>query len=98
MQKINKNHIPIKYKWFADKLDTNFELALGDKSKVIFGFNGIGKSTICKILKSLNLSNVEFLDYDQRENSLIDKDEIRLSYQIEATNNLEKEISEIKGK
>lgn len=98
MQKINKTHIPIKYKWFADKLDTNFELALGDKSKVIFGFNGIGKSTICKILKSLNLSNVEFLDYDQRENSLIDKDEIRLSYQIEAITNLEKEISEINGK
>ncbi len=31
MQKINKTHIPIKYKWFADKLEPNFELVLGDK-------------------------------------------------------------------
>lgn len=95
MQKINKTNIPIEYKWFADKLDNNFELILGDKSKVIFGFNGIGKSTLCKILQGLNFSNVEFLDYDQQKNSLINNDEIRLSYQIKEISRLEKEIYKI---
>lgn len=98
MQIIKKTNISTEYKWFADKLDTSFELILGDKSKVIFGFNGIGKSTLCKILRSLNLSNIEFLNYDQSGNSLFNKKEILLSYQIEEISKLDKEISEIKNK
>ncbi len=98
MQIINKTNIPPEYKWFSDKLDNNFQLLLGDRSKVIFGFNGIGKSTLCKILKSLNFTNVEFLNYDQSGNSLINKQEIRLSYQIDAISKLNQEISEINSK
>lgn len=98
MRTINKNSIPINFEWFSNKLSSDFELTLGDKSKVIFGFNGIGKSTLCDVLKSLNLPNVDFLNYDQSENSLIDKTEIKLSYQIEAISTLEKEILEINNK
>ena len=46
MRTINKNSIPINFEWFSNKLSSDFELTLGDKSKVIFGFNGIGKSTL----------------------------------------------------
>lgn len=98
MLKINKKNIPFEYNWFADKLDENFELILGNKSKVIFGFNGIGKSTLCDILKKLNNSNIEFLNYDQEGNSLINKKEIHLSYQIDAVSKLDEEIAEINNK
>ena len=34
------------YSWFANKLDDNFKIELNNESMVIFGYNGIGKSTI----------------------------------------------------
>ena len=45
--------------WFASKLDNNFKFEVdGTKSIVIFGYNGIGKSTIFKCIKSVKDSSI----------------------------------------
>ncbi|HHT67314.1 MAG TPA: hypothetical protein GX010_03715 [Erysipelotrichaceae bacterium] len=59
-----------EYDWFKDKLDPSFSIDDGPESKVIFGYNGIGKTTIFKCLKELNNSLVDFLDYDEVKDSV----------------------------
>lgn len=98
MEILNKNNIPSEFAWFAEKLDNSFKIRLGEKSKVIFGFNGIGKSTLCKILKNKNFPNLEFLSYDQAENSIINEKLIKLSFHIQAISKLDEEIAEINSK
>ena len=44
---INKAYFVGKndYSWLGDKLAPEFNLIIGDKTKIIYGFNGIGKSS-----------------------------------------------------
>lgn len=67
----DKNSISnIEYDWFKNKLDTNFCIPDDHKSKVIFGFNGIGKTTIFRCIKEKNNSNIEYLEYFELKDTL----------------------------
>lgn len=46
------------------QFDNDFEF--DDSNKIIFGFNGIGKSTIYNYLKDTQESNYKFLDYEHK--------------------------------
>lgn len=88
MIKINKAYFSDKpdYSWLEEKLDPSFELIIGDTSKIIYGFNGIGKSSFCNCLKRYNeANNYMFLDYET-ENQKISGATITISpfvYEIE---------------
>ncbi len=96
MVELNKGNIPEEYKWFSEKLNDEFKLTIGDKSKVIFGYNGIGKTTLFKILKSKYLEETEFLTYEEK--AIIKESELKLSYFILEIDKLNKEINDIKSK
>ena len=50
------------------QFDKDFNINLDNKSKIIFGYNGIGKSSIYKYLKR-KYQDYDFLDYeDTKEN------------------------------
>lgn len=51
------------FEWFKDKIDDDFCINDNKKSKVIFGYNGIGKTTIFNCIKDLANPMIEFLDY-----------------------------------
>ena len=44
--------------------DDNFEF--DDSNKIIFGFNGIGKTSIYNYLKKTQKDNYQFLDYENK--------------------------------
>ena len=96
MVELNKGNIPEEYKWFSEKLNDEFKLTIGDKSKVIFGYNVIGKTTLFKILKSKYLEETEFLTYEEK--AIIKESELKLSYFILEIDKLNKEINDIKSK
>lgn len=91
MIKINKAYFSDKpdYVWLEKKLDSTFELIIGDVSKIVYGFNGIGKSSFSNCLKlHNNLNNFMFLDYES-ENQKYSGDSITISpfiFDIEAIN------------
>jgi len=60
-----KSHmIDNDFDFIKDKIDDTFVIEDNRRSKVIFGFNGIGKSTIMKcIRKYSNNSRIEYLEY-----------------------------------
>lgn len=58
--------------WFKDKLDDNFELDNSNRPKVIFGFNGIGKTTLYKTLKQ-SMNDSLFIDYTEMPQALVSK-------------------------
>lgn len=95
---IYKNNIPNEFSFFKSKLNEGFSLKVDDESKVIFGFNGIGKSTLFKIIKAMNFDNVDFMDYDYSNNSMINDNVIKLSYHINDLAKLEEEIKLINSK
>lgn len=54
MVKIEKNFVSqfTDYDWLANKMDSSFEIPINDeKTKIIFGFNGIGKTSFTKCLR-----------------------------------------------
>ncbi|MDD4156999.1 MAG: hypothetical protein PHY08_10550 [Candidatus Cloacimonetes bacterium] len=51
------------FEWFKEKIDDGFCINDNKKSKVIFGYNGIGKTTIFNCIKDLANPLIEFLDY-----------------------------------
>lgn len=59
------------YEWFKNKLDDNFSISDDGRSKVIFGYNGIGKSTIFKCIGKTNNTNIEYLEYGDLKIQLI---------------------------
>ena len=44
------------------EFDDDFNIELNQKSKIIFGYNGIGKSSIYKYLKN-KYNEYDYLDY-----------------------------------
>ena len=67
MVKIEKNFVSqfTDYDWLANKMDSSFEIPINDgKTKIIFGFNGIGKTSFKKCLRENNSDNLRILDYE----------------------------------
>lgn len=60
---------PLKgqFGWFSNKLSNDFTFTIGDKNLVIFGYNGIGKTTIYKAIKSIENVNFEYLAYTDED-------------------------------
>lgn len=52
------------YDWFKNKLSPDFKIEDNGKSKVIFGFNGMGKTTIFKCISEMKNNKVAYLQYD----------------------------------
>ena len=96
---INKDYFKDKpeYSYLSSKIDDSFELTIGDKSKIVFGFNGIGKSSISSCLTNYNESNnFRFLDYET-ETQKYSGNEIVISPYIFEINKLEKKMTDEMG-
>ncbi len=82
------------YKFLIDSLDSKFTLDTAGKSKVIFGYNGIGKTTIFNILKENN-EDIEFLSYtsENGENINIKEQDLIISSNTAQIAKLNEEIA-----
>lgn len=65
--KINKTYVSNNpnYAWLSNKMDDSFEIDIDTKSVVVFGYNGIGKTSFTKCLKEDSSINYRFLDYEE---------------------------------
>lgn len=89
--------IGAEYDWFRIRVDDNFSIPDDGKSKVIFGFNGIGKSTIFKCVGKTNNDKIEYLEYGDLNAQLIKrKDTIVISPNINLIIQLKSQIDAIK--
>ena len=78
------------------KFDDDFNIEVDGSSKIIFGYNGIGKSSIYKYLKSKYQEN-DYLDYeDTKESFLKAKKEVVIGAKIQTITNLRNEIEQLK--
>ena len=76
--------------------DDSFNIELDRNSKIIFGYNGIGKSSIYKYLKS-KYQEYDYLDYeDTKESFLKNKKEVVIGARIQTITRLKNEIEELK--
>lgn len=76
--------------------DDSFNIELGQNSKIIFGYNGIGKSSIYKYLKS-KYQEYDYLDYeDTKESFLKNKKEVLIGARIQTITKLKNEIEQLK--
>jgi len=57
----------IEYLNFSKQMEIN----LNDKSKVIFGYNGIGKTSIYKKIMEKHSNDYAFLDYEKNNGNYI---------------------------
>ncbi|MCK9198831.1 MAG: hypothetical protein M0P49_04435, partial [Bacilli bacterium] len=94
----DKNSITdTEYEWFKNKLDNNFSIPDDRKSKVIFGFNGIGKSTIFKCIGRTKNDKIDYLEYGDLKTQLIKgKDTIVISPNINLIAQLNSKIEPLK--
>lgn len=83
------------YSWFANKLDDNFKIELNNESMVIFGYNGIGKSTIFNCIKSANNEYIDYLDYDSRDDKIFGNTKLEISVNINQIQSNKNKINEI---
>lgn len=84
MFRLDKNTIATNtnYSWFANKLSDDFSMDIGDHSKIIFGYNGIGKSTIFKCIKEINSDSIEYLDYENKDDKRLKDNKLEISVNI----------------
>lgn len=76
--------------------DDSFNIELDQNSKIIFGYNGIGKSSIYKYLKS-KYQEYDYLDYeDTKESFLKNKKEVVIGARIQTITRLKNEIEQLK--
>ena len=74
------------------KFDNSFVINASDKSQIIFGYNGIGKSSIYKYLKN-KFYNYDFLDYENTKDSFLKyKKEVVIGARIQTITKLKNEI------
>lgn len=77
------------------EFDEKFVIDENDKSRIIFGYNGIGKSSIYNYLKN-KFDEYDFLDYKDAKASFIKKkDEVIIGAKIQTISDLKKEIKEL---
>lgn len=75
------------------------EISLNDKSKVIFGYNGIGKTSIYKKIMEKHSNDYAFLDYEKINNYHIDdKKNFEIGCNIRQITELEQKNNEIDEK
>ena len=91
---IDKNYLSTKpkYDWLEKKLEPNFKIVLDDKSKIIFGFNGIGKTSFSKCLQEDVSNNFKFLDYEN-EIQKPGENEIKISPYVYKIDELTRKIN-----
>lgn len=78
------------------EFDDDFNIELNQKSKIIFGYNGIGKSSIYKYLKN-KYNEYDYLDYeDTKESFLKNKKEVVIGARIQTITKLKNEIEQLK--
>lgn len=78
------------------EFDDDFNIELNQKSKIIFGYNGIGKSSIYKYLK-IKYNEYDYLDYeDTKESFLKNKKEVVIGARIQTITKLKNEIEQLK--
>lgn len=64
-----------KYNYLKNMLSDNFEILEDGNSKIIFGYNGTGKTSIYNYLKEKgNINNYMFVDYQQELDGFNEKD------------------------
>lgn len=78
------------------EFDDSFNIELDNNSKIIFGYNGIGKSSIYKYLKN-KYKEYDFLDYeDTKESFLKNKKEVVIGARIQTITKLKNEMEQLK--
>lgn len=78
------------------QFDDNFNIELDRNSKIIFGYNGIGKSSIYKYLKN-KYQEYDYLDYEDTKDSFLkNKKEVVIGARIQTITKLKKEIEQLK--
>lgn len=78
------------------KFDDSFNIELDQKSKIIFGYNGIGKSSIYKYLKN-KYQEYDYLDYEDTKDSFLkNKKEVVIGARIQTITKLKNEIEQLK--
>lgn len=78
------------------EFDDSFNIDLEQNSKIIFGYNGIGKSSIYKYLKN-KYQEYDYLDYeDTKESFLKNKKEVVIGARIQTITRLKNEIEQLK--
>lgn len=86
-----------EYVWFKNKLDTDFSIPDDNKSKIIFGFNGVGKSTLFKCIGKTSNNDIEYLEYGDINTQLIkSKKKIIISPNITLISQLNSQIEPLK--
>lgn len=87
-----------KYSFLKDKMADDFNIPDDGRSKIIFGYNGIGKTTIYRFIKEFKEDDrILFLDYiDERSSFERNKKKLLVSPNVNRINDLNKEIIEIK--
>lgn len=77
------------------KFNDDFVIDKNEKSRIIFGYNGIGKSSIYKYLKN-KFNEYDFLDYKDTKDSFIKKkQEVIIGAKIQTINELKNQIKEL---
>ena len=78
------------------QFDDNFNIELDRNSKIIFGYNGIGKSSIYKYLKN-KYQEYDYLDYEDTKDSFLkNKKEVVIGARIQTITKLKNEIEQLK--
>lgn len=78
------------------KFDDSFNIELDRNSKIIFGYNGIGKSSIYKYLKN-KYQEYDYLDYEDTKDSFLkNKKEVVIGARIQTITKLKNEIEQLK--
>lgn len=85
------------YSWFKNKLENSFQIPDNQRSKVIFGFNGIGKTTLFKCLKEMNNAAIEYLEYGELKDVLVkQKNKLVISSNVNQIETIKNQISALK--
>lgn len=88
-----------KYDFLRQKLSQDFSIPDNNRSKVIFGYNGVGKTSIFRYIRDEQEdSRITFLDYiDGRNDFIKKKKKIQVSVDVIRINELDNEIATIKN-
>ena len=86
------------YDFLKQKLSDNFLIPDNNRSKVIFGYNGVGKTSIYRYIRDHKEDDrITFLDYvDERNDFIKNKKKIQVSADVLSINALNVDIDNIK--
>jgi ABC-type molybdenum transport system ATPase subunit/photorepair protein PhrA/uncharacterized ubiquitin-like protein YukD len=95
--KANMEDIP-KYDFLKQKLSDDFLIPDNNRSKVIFGYNGIGKTSIYRYIRDHKEDDrITFLDYiDERNDFIKNKKKLQVTADVLSINALNVDIENIK--